>query len=204
MAFRELLLLCACLSTVVGCGRPIRELVEAGKELIPEDKAKAAPCPATPTTRIALIANLHAATPVVTKWDPARPEASSSFIVSGSPATADGHAVDLRLYFVKGAEHSWHWHALATNVGSPQAELGAGSLTFDEQGALRAMETSAALRLPHRDGSLSAPVELFLGTPSGPEADGFDGVTSTSEPSRLESYEQNGATQVDARECSAG
>lgn len=203
LLLQRLSLVCVCMSSLVGCGSPIRDLTNVAKELIP-DKAKETPgCSAEATTRIALIANLYADAPLAASWDPARPEARSTFIVSGSPFTGDGHVVDLRLYFAKRDERTWQWHALATNAGSPHAELGTGTLTFDETGALESAVSSTTLRLPRLDGSLSAPVELWLGTPVGADADGFDGVTSTPEPSGLDSYEQDGRARLTEKECSA-
>jgi hypothetical protein len=178
--------------SLLACGHPIRDLADGVKGFIPDDTKKAETQTVPPTTRIALIANLYGDAPVAPSWDASRPEASATFIVSGSPYTSDGHVVDLRLYFAKTDAQSWQWHALATNVGTAGSELGAGTLLFDDEGALESAAVIMTLRLPHTDGSLSAPVELFLGTPIGRDADGFDGVTATSETSRLLSYEQDG------------
>jgi hypothetical protein len=192
LSFRRVLSLCACVFSLAACGHPIRDLANGVKGLIPDDDKTAASASAAPTTQIALIANLYADAPLAPAWDAKRPEASSSFIVSASPYTSDGRVVDLRLYFCKIDARSWQWHALATNVGEPGSELGAGELMFGLDGALLGAQLSQALRLPRGDGSLSAPVTLFFGTPQGEDADGFDGVTATGESSRLLSYEQDG------------
>jgi hypothetical protein len=188
------MLLCACVFSLVGCGHPIRDLADGVKSFIPDDAKKDATPTATPTTRIALIANLYGDAPLAPAWDAKKPEASASFIISGSPHTSDGHVVDLRLYFAKTDAHEWRWHALATNVGAAGNELGAGVLVFNDDGALESSAVSTALRLPRADGSLSAPVELFVGMPISADSDGFDGVTATSESSRLLSYEQDGGS----------
>lgn len=190
LSFRRSLLVCACVSVFAACGHPIRDLADGVKGLLPDPKMKEES--AAPTTRIALIANLYADAPLAPAWDAKRPEASSTFIVSGSPYARDGQVVDLRIYFCKTDAHSWQWHVLASNVGDRAAELGAGTLVFTVEGALESASVQQTLRLPQRDGSLSAPVELLLGTPRGDEADGFDGVTATGEPSGLVSYEQDG------------
>lgn len=192
MLFRRSITLCACVFSLAACGHPIRDLADGVKGLIPDDAKKTASPSADPTTEIALIANLYADAQLAPAWDAKRPEASSSFIVSGSPYTSDGRVVDLRVYFCKTDAHSWRWHALATNVGQPGSELGSGALEFDADGALVSEALTQPLRLPRADGSLSAPVTLSFGTPQSEAADGFDGVTATAESSRLVSYEQNG------------
>jgi hypothetical protein len=192
LSFRRPFALCACVFSLAACGHPIRDLADGVKGLIPDDAKQSQSPSATPTTTIALIANLYADAPLAPAWDAKRPEASSSFIVSGSPYTSDGHVVDLRLYFCKVDALSWRWRAQATNAGEASSELGAGELTFSEDGALVRVDVSQTLRLPHADGSLSAPVKLSFGTPQGADADGFDGVTATQESSRLVSYEQDG------------
>jgi hypothetical protein len=190
--------MCVCVSLLFGCGHPIRDLadraIKAGEGLVDDedDKPAASSCPASATTRIALVANLYADTPLAPTWNPQQPEATSSFIVSGTAHASDGDTVDLRLCFAAAGERHWRWRVLATNAATPALELGAGVLVFGEDGALRSQQTLTTLRLPAKDGSLSAPVEFWLGTPESAEADGFDGVTSTSEPSAVESYEQNG------------
>jgi hypothetical protein len=178
--------------SLLGCGHPIRELANGVKDLIPDDAKKTPTDAVQPTTRIALIANLYADAPLAPGWDAQKPEASSTFIISGSPFTREGH-VDLRLCFAKTDARTWHWHALATRSGAA-AELGNGVLVFDEEGALLSETVTSAMRLPHSDGSLSAPVELFVGTPFGHNADGFDGVTATDQTSALVSYEQDGGS----------
>jgi hypothetical protein len=190
-SYRSLLVLCVYVFASLGCGHPIRDLADGVKELIPEDKTKAETPAAEATTRIALIANLYADAPVAPRWNADKPEASSTFIVSAAPFTHEGH-VDMRLCFAKTAARTFEFHALASKAGTT-SELGRGTLVFSDEGALESIEVSTALRLPHSDGSLSAPVELFFGTPLSRDSDGFDGVTSTSETSRLVSYEQDGA-----------
>jgi hypothetical protein len=180
--------------SLLGCGHPIRDLADGVKELIPDDEKKTSEDTVAPTTRIALIANLYADAPLAPTWDASKPEASSSFIVSGSPFTREGH-VDLRLCFAKVDAHSWRWHAVASAVGAGSSELGRGLLVFTAEGALESASVEQALRLPLRDGSLSAPIDLFLGTPVGRAADGFDGVTASAETSRLVSYEQDGGAR---------
>jgi hypothetical protein len=190
-SYRTCLALCACVFSLLGCGHPIRELANGVKDLIPDDAKKAASEVVPATTRIALIANLYADAPLAPTWDATKPEASASFIVSGSPFTHEGQ-VDMRLCFAKTGAHTWHWHALATRGAAGATELGIGALEFNEDGALASVTVSSALRLPQSDGSLSAPIVLFFGTPVGRDADGFDGVTATNETSALISYEQDG------------
>lgn len=188
---RSLLLLCACVFSLSACGHPIRDLADGVKELIPDQDKKASDAAADPTTEIALIGNLYGDAPIAPAWDAKKPEASSTFIVSGSPFTREGH-VDLRFCFAKVDAHTWHWHALASAAANASSELGHGVLVFTAEGALAESTVEQALRLPLADGSLSAPITISLGTPASAHADGFDGVTATSEPSRLVSYEQDG------------
>jgi hypothetical protein len=190
LLFRRSMLVCACVFSLAACGHPIRDLADGVKGLLPDPKKSAESAEAT--TQIALIANLYADASQAPAWNAQRPEASSTFIVSGSPYARDGQVVDLRIYFCKVDALTWQWHALATNVGDPAAELGGGTLVFTAEGALELSSVAQTLRLPQRDGSLSAPVELLLGTPRGDDADGFDGVTATGEASRLVSYDQDG------------
>lgn len=193
-SFRRSLRLCVCVFSLVACGHPIRDLADGVKGLLPDPKQNAE-SGAAPTTQIALIANLYAEAPLSPTWDAKRPEASSTFIVSGSSYAPDGQVVDLRVHFCKVDPHTWQWHALASNVGDPATVLGAGTLVFSVEGALESSSVEQTLRLPQKDGSLSAPVELSLGTPRGEDADGFDGVTATGEASALISYEQDGGPQ---------
>jgi hypothetical protein len=193
LSSRSLLMLCACVFSF-GCGHPIRDLADGVKELIPDDEKKTTEAAFEPTTRVALIANLYADAPLAPSWDASKPEASSSFIISGSPFTHEGH-VDMRLCFAKVDAHTWQWHALASAASTAASELGRGVLVFTAEGALKSATVELALRLPHGDGSLSAPIDLFFGTPVGRDADGFDGVTASAETSRLVSYEQDGGAR---------
>ncbi len=193
LLFRRSVLVCACVFSLAACGHPIRDLADGVKGLLPDPKKSEESV--APTTRIVLIANLYTDAPLAPAWDATRPEASSSFIVSGSSYARDGQVVDLRIHFCKVDAHSWQWHALATNVGDHAAELGSGTLVFTAEGALESASVEQNLRLPQRDGSLSAPVELFMGTPVGSDADGFDGVSVSGEASSLVSYEQDGGAR---------
>ncbi|HEX6243923.1 MAG TPA: hypothetical protein VFZ61_23570 [Polyangiales bacterium] len=192
MSLRTWLSMCVCVGSLVGCGHPIRDLVHEVKDLVPDDEkeASAPTCPGQATTRIELIANLHAGSPATT-WDPSRPEATSSFVVSGAPFTSDGRAVDVRIFFASRGDDHWSWHVLA-NQRSAGQELGSGQLHFDGEGALIEANVTAPLRLPLPDGSLSAPISVGVGSAKSADQDGFGGVTSTDEPSRLDSYEQDG------------
>lgn len=183
----------------MGCGHPIRDLANAAKDLIPEQKEMSAPsCSARATTRIELIANLDAGSQGAPDWDPERPVATSNFSLGSSAFAADGQAVEIEIFFVRRAEHAWDWHVL---VGAPATERGHGTLMFDGEGALLAAITTAPLRLPRADGSLGAPVVLWLGTPQDGEADGLDGITSLPEPSQLIGYQQDGRERMEG-DCS--
>jgi hypothetical protein len=196
---RSSLLACVCVSSLMACGHPIRELAKAAKDLIPEDKAESgASCPARATTRIELIANLDARSDELLAWDPAQPEASSNFAVDSSVYAADGQTVEIGVFFTRTGALRWDWHVLA---GEPAAQRARGQLTFDEEGALLAAETRTVLRLPRADGSLGAPVVLWFGTPKSADADGFDGVTSTAEPNQLTGYEQDGRARGENGDC---
>jgi hypothetical protein len=199
MLFRSGLLTCVCVSSLMGCGHPIRDLANAAKDLIPEQDPKSAPsCPARATTRIALIANLDASSQSAPDWAPERPDGTSNFSLSSSAFAADGQAVEIEIFFARRAEQSWDWHVLA---GEPAMERGNGTLTFDGEGALLAAITTTPLRLPRADGSLGTPVVLWLGTPKDDDADGRDGVSSAPEPSQLIGYEQDGRARTDG-DCS--
>jgi hypothetical protein len=199
MLFRSGLLTCVYVSSLMGCGHPIRDLANAAKDLIPEqDPKSASSCPARATTRIELIANLDANSQSAPDWTAERPAASSNFSLGSSALAADGQAVEIQIFFARRAEHSWDWHVLA---GEPAIERGNGTLTFDGDGALLAATTTMPLRLPRADGSLGTPVLLWLGTPKGDDADGLDGVSSAPEPSQLIGYEQDGRARAEG-ECS--
>ncbi len=194
---------CVCVAVLMGCGHPIRDLANAAKDLIPDETPKGEPsCSAQATTQIALIANLNADSPISAAWDATRPEATSNFSASSWPYLSDGTTVSLQLFFVRTGERTWDWHALVASPNASPAEQGDGALTFDEQGALRADETRMALRLTRAADAADVPLALAWGTPKSAEADGFDGVTSTHEPSRVYSYQQDGHARLDSAECS--
>lgn len=199
MTLRSWLLTCVCVSSLLGCGRPIRDLAQAAKDLIPDEKTTATPGCARATTRIGLIANLDARSENAPDWDSARPEVTSNFSVGSSAYTDDGRAQEIQIFFARSAERSWRWHVLA---GEPAAERGQGELAFDAEGALLAATPTTLLRLPRADGSLGAPIVLWLGTPQGADSDGFDGVTQSAEPSQLIGYEQDGRAGAEDGECS--
>jgi hypothetical protein len=188
MSFRGSLLTCVCLSALLGCGHPIRELANAAKDLIPESDAKNTGCVAAPTSRIELIANLDARSALGLSWDAERPDASAAFSLGSSAYAGDERAVELQIFFARTGEHAWEWHVLA---GEPAIERGNGELVFDADGGLLEERAALLLRLPRADGSLGAPIVLWFGTPKSEDADGFDGVTSTREPSQLTGYEQD-------------
>jgi hypothetical protein len=198
MLFRSGLLTCVCVSSLMACGHPIRDLANAAKDLIPEQAPQSTPsCPARATTRIALIANLDANSQSAPDWAAERPAATSNFSLDSSAFAADGQAVEIQIFFARRAERNWDWHVLA---GEPALERGNGTLTFDGDGSLLAATTTTPLRLPRADGSLGTPVVLWLGTPKDESADGLDGVSSAPEPSQLIGYEQDGRARMEG-EC---
>ena len=190
MSYRGPLLTCVCLSGLLSCGHPIRDLASAAKDLIPDrEEGETAGCAAQPTSRIELIANLDARSALAPSWDAERPDVSAAFSLGSSAYAGDERAVELQIFFARTGEHAWEWHVLA---GEPATERGNGALVFDAEGALLEERAALLLRLPRADGSLGAPIVLWFGTPKSEDADGFDGVTSTREPSQLTGYEQDG------------
>lgn len=180
--------------SLLGCGHPIRDLAtkvkQAGTELGPSGDSKATPsCAAQPTTRIELSANLHVEAATPAKWDSAAPELSSSLTVSSVAYAADGQVVQLRIVFVSQGPGAFDWHVLTT-AATPH-ELGSGTITFDERGALESVDTVLELHLSSASGVVGAPIQLFFGSSLEQGGDGLQ-LTSTGEPSLLRSYAQDG------------
>ncbi|HTE54161.1 MAG TPA: flagellar hook protein FlgE [Kofleriaceae bacterium] len=96
------------------------------------------------TTAANLSLNLDATEPIAPAWDPADPEATSTFATSTTvyDSLGNGHKVDM--YFRNGGAGAWDWHAMVDGAelngggagpGVP-TEIGSGSLTFDTSGHL--------------------------------------------------------------------
>ncbi|MEN9579915.1 MAG: hypothetical protein RJA70_2924, partial [Pseudomonadota bacterium] len=148
-------------------------------------------CAATATTRIALRANLAAASPVATEpWDPLAPIAPVNFPLHANDA--HGALIDFVLYLRKSSAETWDYHVLLTG-DVPGLEVASGSLDFNSNGSLRSVTTTRGLRLPNYDSVLGAPLELDFGAPTAAGGNGVDGVTSLAGGSFAVSQQSDGA-----------
>lgn len=141
-------------------------------ESAPEATVAGSTCAAQATTRIALRANLAAATPVADALAPL-----DAFTLPFSANDAQGALIDFELALHKSSSDAWNYRVLT--VGDvPGPEVANGSLSFNPNGSLRTVTATRKLRFPNHDGALGEPIELDFGASTAAGGNGVDGVTS--------------------------
>jgi flagellar hook protein FlgE len=162
---------------------------------VAEIKLSTAQLPPKITAKIDLTANLDAsATTPAAAWDPQNPGVGSNLSTSLTVYDSLGKAHALDVYFRKSAT-GWDVHALAKGdelAGGPvgqNVEIGTGVLTFDQSGALQAVDWSA-----------NPPDASFTGaTPNQPFTfnSGLGGTTQFGSASAVSAQSQDGYASGD-------
>ncbi len=118
----------------------LTDLQIAGNDLPPEA-----------TSEVGIIANLDATegTPATSPFDPTNPGGTSNFSTGVTVHDSLGNAHNVGVYFVKSAENTWTWHAVADGgeiggTAGVNEEVASGTLTFDTNGDLSSQVTTTA------------------------------------------------------------
>ncbi len=146
-------------------------------QALPAEAAVTGPhCAAAATRRLALRANLAAASPVENEeWDPLAPTAGLTLPLGANDA--DGTLIDFELALRKTSAATWDYH-VSLSGDEPGPEVASGSLVFNPNGSLRSVTTARPLHFPNHDGVLGDPIELDFGAGTAAGGSGVDGVTS--------------------------
>jgi hypothetical protein len=172
-------------------GRQARWGTSCAASASPESTAADPRCAAIATTRIALRANLAAASPSADE-----PSASlaptSAFTLALQANDAQGALLDFELDWRKTTAETWDYQVLLAG-DQPGPEVASGTLSFNPNGSLRSATTTRQLRFPNHDGVLGEPIELDFGAGTAAGGNGVDGVTSFNGASFAVSDQSNGA-----------
>ncbi|HET9957938.1 MAG TPA: flagellar hook protein FlgE [Polyangiaceae bacterium] len=153
--------------------------------------------PARATANIQLAANLDASAPAAT-FDPLAPSATANASTSIQIYDSLGAAHSLDIYFEKVGDGQWNYHAFLPGsdldpVVAGPTEVGAGSLTFNSNGALDSVATNQAISVSFGGGAIAGQtVALEFGSTIADGGTGLDGTTQFSMPSSTSSESQDG------------
>jgi flagellar hook protein FlgE len=106
--------------------------------------------PPVATTVANLTLNLDANAAVPPAFDPANPNATSSYATSATVYDSLGKAHTVQMYFRHQGNGAWEWHAMADGGeltgGTPgvQQEIASGTLAFDTTGKLQSQTTTSS------------------------------------------------------------
>jgi flagellar hook protein FlgE len=106
--------------------------------------------PPVPTTNANMTLNLDANAAVPAAFDPANPNATSSYATSSTVFDSLGKAHQVQVYFRNQGNGAWEWHAMADGAeltgGTPgvQTEIATGTMAFDTTGKLQSQATTAS------------------------------------------------------------
>jgi flagellar hook protein FlgE len=110
--------------------------------------ARQSPPVATATAKLGL--NLDAGAPVPAAFDPANPNATSSYATSTTVYDSLGKSHHVEMYFRNQGNGSWEWHSmvdggeLTGGTKGTQTEIASGTMTFDATGKLASQTTTSS------------------------------------------------------------
>lgn len=148
------------------------------------------------TETITIRANLQADAAVPAAFDPANPDATSSFSTSTTVYDSLGKPHQVEIYFCKVADGSWEWHALvdggSIDGGTPgvSEEIASGTLTFDTGGKLVSQTQTSDFRPVGATGP--QPLTFDFGDPTSTGGTGLAGITQFASPSAVTFLNQDG------------
>jgi flagellar hook protein FlgE len=152
------------------------------------------------TGGIKLTANFDANAPVAAAWDPANPEGTSNFSTSTRVFDSLGKAHNVDVFFRKTAAGAWEYKVMGNGAelaGNPpgKVELGTGTLTFTNSGALQA--TAGAVQADFDGAAPAQAISFDFGKTIANGGSGLDGSTQFGAPSNVSAQSQDGYSSGD-------
>lgn len=153
--------------------------------------------PPVPTTTAKMTMNLDANSTVPPAWDPANPNATSSYATSITVTDSLGASHKVEVYFRNAGGGNFEWHAMVDGgeltggtAGTP-TEIGSGTLTFDATGKLAAQSGTASASFVNATANQA--IAMSFGDDLASGGTGLGGTTSFAGTSAVT------ATDVDGR-----
>jgi flagellar hook protein FlgE len=139
------------------------------------------------TGTVTVRGNLASDAPLAAAWDPADPAGTSNFSTSVTVYDSLGKATAVQVYFshiTNGppAGSTWDWHAMVDGAavggaaGTP-AEIGRGTLAYDNQGRLVSSTPAAGFSFTPVGAVSPQPLNFDFGDPTGAAGTGLAGIT---------------------------
>ena len=165
--------------------------------------APTAALPARATETATVTANIDAAAAVPTlAFDPLDPANTSNFSTTMTvfDSLGTGHTMDV--YFAKTADLTWDYHVMVpgADLAPPVAgssEIGGGTLTFTDSGALDTVTVGTAASVTFAGGAAATNIDLSFGTAIADGGTGLDGTTQFAGPSNVSAQKQDGYASGD-------
>jgi flagellar hook protein FlgE len=165
--------------------------------------------PPAATTKMSITANLDSNQPVLASatpavpWDLNNPSKTSNFSTSMQvyDSLGNSHAVDV--YMVKTADNAWDYHAvvdggqLAGGTAGTNVEIGSGSLSFTDAGALSSVTTNSAISANFVGATPGQAVAVDFGSSIASGGTGLTGSTQFGSPSSVSTQTQDGYASGD-------
>jgi len=156
------------------------------------------------TKNMTITANLDSnqAVPLL-PWDPTTPTTTSNFSTSMKVYDSLGTAHDVDVYMVKTAPNSWDYHAVVDGGqvagGTPgtNVELGSGTLSFTDTGALNSMTVNTAISANFNGATPNQAINIDFGTSIAAGGTGLTGTTQFQSPSSVSNQTQDGYASGD-------
>jgi flagellar hook protein FlgE len=163
------------------------------------------------TTSMTITANLNSAAtipalpgppPVPVPFDIANPSATSNTQTTMKVYDSLGNAHSVNVYFAKTGDNTWDYHAVVEGSelqgGTPgNVEIGAGTLTFDTNGALQDAAVTAPITASFSGATANQAIAFNVGTSINAGGTGKDGVTQFAGASSVSSQSQDGYASGD-------